>query len=68
MTIALIGNGFTGATFPLASHLHELGQEVDCYYIVKRGVSSIESLDFGGKIPYLASTVSDLPKSNQLYQ
>ena len=68
MTIALIGNGFTGATFPLASHLHELGQEVDCYYIVKRGVASIESLDFGDKISYLASTVYDFPKSNQLYQ
>ena len=68
MNIALIGNGFTGATLPLVNHLHEFGQEVDCYYIVKRGVSSIESLDFGDKISYIAGSVCDLSKSNQLYQ
>ena len=68
MNIALIGNGFTGATLPLVNHLHKLGQKVDCYYIVKRGVSSIESLDFGDKISYIAGSVCDLSKSNQLYQ
>ncbi len=68
MKIAIIGNGFTGATLPLANHLHKLGHDVVCYYIVKRGVSSIESLDFGNKVSYLTDSVCDLPKSNQLYQ
>lgn len=68
MKIAVIAFGFTGATLPLVNHLHKLDQDVDCYYIVKRGVASIESLDFGDKISYLAGSVCDLPKSNQLYQ
>lgn len=46
MKIAIIGNGFTGATLPLAHHLSLAGHSVDCYYIAKVGSRCIESLDF----------------------
>ena len=66
MKIAIIGNGFTGATLPLAKHLHENGHEVRCFYIVKVGSSCIESLDFEKKIG-LSFKPQLLNKTNRIY-
>jgi glycosyltransferase involved in cell wall biosynthesis len=46
--IAIIGNGFTGATLPLAKEWSKMGYEIDCYYLVRkqRKIQSIESLNF----------------------
>lgn len=65
MKVAIIGNGFTGATLPLAHHLRTAGVEVDCYYLVKIGCKSIESLDFGSK---LKLHTRQLSKENTIYR
>ena len=46
MRIAIVGPGFTGASLPLAQHIQMKGNEVDCYYLTRIGLDSIESLDF----------------------
>lgn len=66
MKIAIIGKGFSGATLPLAQHLYALGHQVSCYYIVNKGESSIESLDFEKKISYFERK-NRLPLHNQIY-
>lgn len=66
MKIAIIGKGFSGATLPLAQHLYALGHQVSCYYIVNKGESSIESLDFENKISYFDKRYR-LSLHNQIY-
>ena len=44
MKIAIISNGFSGATLPLAQHLYDEGNIVDNYYIVTMGARCIESI------------------------
>lgn len=65
MRIAIIGNGFTGATLPLAKHLRKAGVEVDCYYLVKIGCKEIESLDFDRKASLQTRILS---KDNTIYR
>ena len=65
MRIAIIGNGFSGATLPLSQHLNELGYNVDCYYLVFEGAEFIESLDFDYKAT--GNKVIKIKKSNTIY-
>lgn len=65
MKIAIIGNGFTGATLPMAHHLRKVGVEVDCYYLVKIGSKAIESLDFDNKVKLYTRQLS---KENTIYR
>lgn len=65
MRIAIIGNGFSGATLPLAQHLNECGYNVDCYYLVFEGAEFIESLDFDYKAT--GNKVIKIKKSNTIY-
>ena len=67
MKIAIISNGFSGATLPLAQHLYDEGNIVDNYYIVTMGARCIESIDFSTSIPYKTTPVI-LPLSNRLYK
>lgn len=66
MKIAIIANGFTGSTLPLAKHLCSIGHTVDCFYLVKIGTTSIESLDFDMPIR-LHLSPSLLSSSNCIY-
>ena len=65
MNIGIIANGFTGATLPLANHLVDNGHHVDCYYLVFKGTTMIESLDFDHSIN--GSKIITINKSNQIY-
>lgn len=67
MKIAIISNGFSGATLPLAQHLYDEGNIVDNYYIVTMGARCLESIDFSTSIPYKTTPVI-LPLSNRLYK
>ena len=67
MKIAIISNGFSGATLPLAQHLYDESNNVDNYYIVTMGASCIESIDFSHSIPYKSDPII-LPQSNRLYK
>ena len=64
MRIAIIGNGFSGATLPLSQHLNELGYNVDCYYLVFEGAEFIESLDFDYKATGNKEKICGLRKGN----
>lgn len=66
MKIAIISCGFTGATLPLANHLHKQGVKVDCYYFVRNGSRSIESMDFESPLK-VNFKLNDLPQSNIVY-
>lgn len=50
MKIVLVGDGFTGATLPLAKRFAEKGHEVCCFYYVNVGKGSLEGFDFLPKI------------------
>lgn len=67
MKIAIVGPGFTGATLPLAQHIYKMGYQIDCFYVTRIGLSSIESLDFdeplNGK-----KNLFKIPLSNRLYE
>lgn len=66
MKIAIVGPGFTGATFPLAQHIYKMGHKIDCYYLTRIGLSSIESLDFERPLSKTDKIVQ-IPLSNSLY-
>ena len=66
MKIAIIANGFSGATLPLAKHLYEKKHHIDCFYIVSMGATCIESIDFSSPIPYHFAPIG-LEKSNKLF-
>jgi len=67
MRIAIVGPGFTGATFPLAQYFVKAGHDVDCYYFTVSGKMSIESLDFSHPIS-MRRVVEQIPHSNTLYR
>ena len=67
MKIAIVGPGFTGATFPLAQHLNQMGHKIDCYYLTHIGLSSVESLDFDGPLKG-TPIIQEIPKTNRLYK
>lgn len=67
MKIAIVGPGFTGATFPLAQQIHKLGNDIDCYYLTRIGLNSIESLDFGEELtPHHG--ILKISQANRLYK
>lgn len=66
MRIAIVGPGFTGASLPLAQHMYKKGHEVDCYYLTRIGLDSIESLDFGMPLP-LNKLEFKIPSTNNIY-
>lgn len=67
MKILIVSNGFTGATLPLAQHLHKSGNEVKCFYISRLGTKSIESLDFEKALPITYNKSLPISKNNTLY-
>ena len=66
MRIAIIGPGFTGATLPLAQHLHKAGYKIDCYYFIIAGHKSIESLEFHRPLS-IKKIIEKIGVDNKLY-
>lgn len=52
MKICIISNGFTGTTIPLAEHLQRGKHDVDVFYLLFKGTTTLDSLDLNEPIKF----------------